>query len=99
MEIIDKSYFVVIWIALSLLFFWLYLHYTDNNEKNNLTNGAGYMFSSISILGGIRILLNHFVNDFTLETNFTLDTFYNYYGGIMVIWVSIVGIKSKLAKD
>ncbi len=98
-ELIDKSYFVVIWVSISMIFFWTYLFFTNNQEKNNLVNGAGYIFSSVSILGGIRILSNHFINDYSSNTIFTLDSFYHYYGGVMVIWVSFIGVKSKLSKN
>lgn len=94
-----KMYFVIVWVAIALIFFFVYLYFTDNTSKITMGNGSGYIFSSSSILGGINLICNRFADDLSKDAPFSIENFYIYYGGGMVIWVSIIGIKSKLKKE
>ena len=55
MDIIYKMYFNVIWILLFGLFYIMYFYFKKRNDLITLSNFLAFLFSSLSILGGLRI--------------------------------------------
>ena len=96
MDIIYKMYFNVIWVLIFGLFFMVYFYYKNRKDLITLSNFFGFIFPSLSVLGGIRIFYSQFTKDYLSLTDFKMDDFYIYYGSLAVVWLSYVGIKNRL---